>query len=104
MATTQPPTIKILSATAKGHRTKLQAAIAGSTAAIRRYRVRLDARTVAQLQPRRPNFTVTLSRRGTRVRVEALDASGRVLARAARRVATLRNGKRDVGTGGRVGT
>jgi len=56
------------------------------------------------LQARRPEFTLTLSRRGTRVRVEALDASGRVLARAARRVATLRKGKRDVGTGGRVGT
>ena len=61
-------------------------------------------------RPRRPLtargtlFTINLRRVGARVRIDALDASGGTLARAQRRVATLRAGKRDVNTGGGVRT
>ena len=84
--------------------TKIQAAVSGSTAAVTRYRISLGSRAVAALTPRRSPFTVKVRRRGTRAKLEALDASGKVLASATRRVVTLRKGKRDVGTGGRVGT
>ena len=56
------------------------------------------------VQARQAQFTVKLRRSGKRVRVDALNASGGVLAGASRRVVQLRKGKRSVGTGGRVGT
>jgi subtilisin family serine protease len=102
--TTQPPVLKILAATRKGQVTKIQTAVSGATAAVTRYRVSLDKRAVAQLQPRRSPFTLKLRRSGTSAKVDALDASGKVLASTTRRVAKLRKGKRDVGTGGGVGT
>ncbi len=101
--TTQPPSIKILSATRKGRRTRIQAALLGSPAAVRRYRVKLD-RAVALLAARQSEFQVTLRRRGKRVKVEALDAAGHTLARASRKVSKLRKGKRDVRKGGGVRT
>jgi hypothetical protein len=101
--TTQPPRLRILSATRKGNRTKVQAAVLGSTAAIRRFRVSLGGKPV-QLTPGRSPFTVTLRRRGARVRIAALDASGRTLASTEQKVRRLRKGKRGVGSGGRVGT
>jgi subtilisin family serine protease len=100
----QPPTIKILSATRKNRTTKIKVAVAGSTAAVTRYSVRLNGRELAQVQARQSQFTVKLHRSGSRARVTALDASGTALAAASRRVTNLRKGKRDVGTGGRVGT
>ena len=99
---TQPPRLRILSATAMGKRTKVQIAVLGSTAAIRRYRVTLRRKS-ASLEARPSPFTVTLRRRGARVRVAALDANGRALADAQRAVTLLRKGKRGVGTGGGVG-
>src|SRR4051794_25837448 len=99
----QAAKVKILGATRKKGRTTIQVAVSGSTAAITRYRVRLDSRAF-QVQARRSQFIVKLKREGARVRVEALDASGGVLASATGRVAKLRAGKRQVGTGGRVGT
>ena len=99
----QAPRLKILSATRKGGRTRIQAATLGSTAAIRRYRVSLDDRVVAQLTARRALFLVTVRRSGARARVEALDAAGRPVAGAQRAVSRLREGKRGVGTGGGVG-
>jgi len=101
--TTQPPRLRVLSATRKGKRTKVQAAVLGSTAAIRRYRVILGPKTF-QLKTRQSSFTVTLRRRGARVRVAALDATGRVLTSAQRKVTKLREGKRGVGSGGGVRT
>ena len=100
----QPPAVKILSATRKSRKTKIQVAVSGSTAAVSRYRINLDSRAAAQVRARRSQFSVKLNRGAARVRVDALDASGRVLAKATRRVAKLRAGKRQVGTGGRVGT
>jgi hypothetical protein len=92
----------VLSATRKNNRTKVQAALLGSTAAIRRYQVTLGRKTV-QLNARPTPFTVTLRRRGARVTVAALDAGGRVVAVGRRPVTRLRMGKGGVGTGGGVG-
>jgi hypothetical protein len=59
---------------------------------------------VAQLAARSSPFKVTLAKRGRRVRVQALDASGRPLASAQRAVSALTSGKRGAASGGRVGT
>jgi subtilisin family serine protease len=99
----QPPRLRIMSATRKGNRTKVQAAVLGSTAAIRRYRVTVGG-TAAELRARRSPFTINLRRGGTRVRVAALDANAHAIASAQRKVTRLRKGKRSVGTGGSVGT
>jgi subtilisin family serine protease len=102
--TTQRPQLKVLQATTKGGRIKVQAAVVGSTAGIRRYAVSLDGRRVAQLAARGSPFNVTLAKRGRRVRVQGLDASGRTLAGAQRAVSALTSGKRRAASGGRVGT
>jgi hypothetical protein len=59
---------------------------------------------MARLAARASPFTVALPRKGRRVGIQALDASGRRLAVAQRAVQALRSGKRGAGTGGRVGT
>ena len=100
----QAPRLKILSATRKDARSRILVATLGSTAGIRRYRVFLGNRAVAQLTARRRLFRVTVRRPGARVGVQALDAAGRPVAAAERAVTRLRKGKRDVGTGGGVGT
>ena len=102
--TTQRPQLKVLQATTKGGRTSVQVAAVGSTTAIRRYAVSLDGKRVAQLAARSSPFKVTVAKRGRRVRVQALDASGRALASSQATVKALRSGKRDAGSGGRVGT
>src|SRR3954447_20999987 len=103
-AALQAPTLKILAATRKGRRMHIQAAAVGATAAIKTYRVAFRGRTVAQLPARTSPFVVDLRRSAARVRIEALDAAGGTLASVERRVAKLRKGKRDVRSGGRVGT
>jgi len=100
---TQPPQLRILRATTKGRRTQLQVAVVGSTQAIRSYRVRLDRGKAAGLAARGSTFTVTLPRRGRRVQVDAIDASGRPLATVKKTVSRLRAGKRDVKSGKGVG-
>jgi subtilisin family serine protease len=100
---TQAPRLHILQATGKGRRTVLQAAATGSTQAIRGYAVSLDGRRVARLVARPSPFTLTLRRRGRTARIQALDAAGRPLARATKRIARLRSGKRGVGSGHGVG-
>jgi hypothetical protein len=100
---TQRPRLRILRATADRRRTQVQVAVSGSTQAIQRYGIRLDRRR-ASVTARQSTFTVALQRRGKRVRIDALDASGRTLATATRRVAQLRAGKRGVTRGRGVGT
>jgi len=100
----QPPRIRVIQATSKGARTTVQVAALGFVAAIKRYVVTLDGRRVARLAARTSPFTAALPRQGRRVGIQALDASGRRLAVAQRRVQALRSGKRGAGTGGRVGT
>ncbi len=102
--TTQPPQLRILQATASGKRTQIQVALLGSAQAVSRYRVLLDGHRVAELTPRRSPFTVTLARRGRRVRILALDSSGKPLAAAQVSVRKLAAGKGGVGNGSGVGT
>ena len=101
---TQRPRVRILRATADRRRTQLQVSVSGSTQAIKRYRIRLDNRSRWSVTARRATFTVALQRRGRSARIDALDASGRSLARAQRRVTQLRAGKRGVTRGRGVGT
>jgi subtilisin family serine protease len=101
---TQPPRLRVLQATTKGRRTRVQVAVLGSLAAIRRYVVSLDGRRAAELAARASPFSATLPRSARRVRVQALAASGRALAGAQRTVRGLRSGKLNAGSGGRVGT
>ena len=100
---TQRPRLRILRATADRRRTQVQVSVSGSTQAIKRYGIRLDRRR-ASVTARRSTFTVALQRRGRRVRIDALDAAGRRLATATRRVTQLRAGKRGVTRGRGVGT
>ena len=102
--TTQPPSARILQATIKGRRTQVQVAVLGATQAIRSYRVKLDGKRAAALAARRSPFTLTLRRAARRVSVEALDASGKVLTRAQKKVTGLKAGKRGVSTGRGIGT
>jgi subtilisin family serine protease len=99
----QAPRLRVLQATASGDRTNIQAAVVGSTAAIRRYVVLLDGRRVARLTARSSPFTVTLPRRGKRVSIQALDGSGRVVARGGRKVGALGAGKRGASGGAQIG-
>jgi subtilisin family serine protease len=101
--TTQPPQLKILSATVKGGRTHVQAAVLGSTTSIRRYRVALGGKVV-ELAARPSPFDVKVAGKGKRVRVTALNRGGRAVTGAQRAVTRLRKGKGDVGRGSPVGT
>jgi subtilisin family serine protease len=101
--TSQPPRLRILSATHAGVSVRVRTAVVGSTAAIARYRVRLGARTV-EVTPRSSPFTLRVrQRRARRAGVQAINAAGNVLAGAQRRIARQRKGKRNVGTGPGVG-
>jgi subtilisin family serine protease len=101
---TQPPSVRILRATVKKKRTQVQVAVLGATQAIRSYRVLLDGKKRASLAARSSTFTVTIRRASRRVSVEALDASGKPLARGQKKVTGLKAGKRDVSTGRGIGT
>lgn len=101
--TTQPPRLKILSATVKNGRTQVQAAVLGSTTSIRRYRLTLGGR-VAELAPRPSPFSIKLAGTSKRVKLAALNRAGRPVTAAQRAVAGLRKGKGDVGRGSPVGT
>ena len=98
-ATGQQASLKVLAATRSRQRIRIQAAALGSVAAIRHFRVVLDGRTVAQLGAVPSPFTVSLRKPGSRVRVEALDAAGKVIASGQRRVVKLRSGKRGAFSG-----
>jgi glycine betaine/choline ABC-type transport system substrate-binding protein len=100
---TQPPRLKILSATVKNGRTQVQAAVLGSTTSIRRYRLTLG-RKVAELAPRPSPFSIKLAGTSKRVKLAALNRAGRPVTAAQRAVAGLRKGKGDVGRGSPVGT
>lgn len=100
----QPPSLRVLSATRKGRTTQAQLAVLGATSAVRRVVVKLDKRRVAELRGGRTLLNVRLKgRTGRRLTAEAFSADGRSLGRASSPVRTLRAGKRNVGTGGGVG-
>ncbi|MBE2317567.1 S8 family serine peptidase [Solirubrobacter sp. CPCC 204708] len=100
----QPPSLRVLSATRKGRTTQAQLAVLGAAGSVARIELRLDGRRVAQLRGGRTVLNVRLrNRAGRRLAVYALAADGRRLSRASARVRTLRSGKRHVGTGGGIG-
>jgi hypothetical protein len=103
-ADTQPPRLQVLSATRKASRTKVQAAVLGTTAAIRSYQLRLDNRPVARIAAGQPIFTFSVRRSGRRATVSALDANSKPVTTAQQKIKGLRKGKGGVGTGGRVGS
>jgi subtilisin family serine protease len=102
--TTQPPSVRILTATIKNKRTQIQVAVLGATQAIRSYRVLLDGKKRASLAARGSPFTVTIRRASRKVAVQALDASGKPLTSAQKKVSGLKAGKRGVSTGRGIGT
>jgi subtilisin family serine protease len=102
--TTQAPQLRVLRATTKASKIQLQAALLGSPQAIATYRVSLDGKRVADLRAGRSPFSITLRKRGKVARIDALNASGQVLATTQRRVAKLRVGKRGVRGGRSIGT
>src|SRR3954447_8628526 len=99
----QAPRLRGLQASSTAQRTDMQAAVIGSSVAIKRYVVLLDGRPVARVAARASPFTVALRRSGRRVAIRAIDASGRVLARAQRSVQPLRSGKSGTSGGARIG-
>jgi subtilisin family serine protease len=101
----QPPLVRVLSARREGSQLVAQIVALGSTDAIARFRLRLDGRSVAGLRKRSSPFTVRLrGRRGRKLRVEALDSRGRVIAAATRTVRRVPKGKRGVRRGSGLGT
>jgi len=102
--TTQPPSVRVLTATVKKKRTQVQVAVLGATQAIRSYRVLLDGKRRASLAARGSTFTVTIRRAARTVTVEAVDASGKTLTRGQKKVSGLKAGKRGVSTGRGIGT
>lgn len=99
---TQRLRLRILNATRKGKRTQVQLSVSGASAALKRYRLKLGKRTFS-VKARHSTFTVILRGTGRRVRVDALDRSGRRLGSASRAVKKLRKGKTGVKRGKGIG-
>jgi len=100
----QPPAVRVLSATRSGRTTKAQLAVVGAATAVSRVVVKLDGRRAASLRGGRTVLNVSLRKRtGKRLTVEAFAADGRRLSRASRAIRAVRAGKRSVGSGGGIG-
>src|SRR5262249_19666193 len=67
---TLPPQVRVLGATVKGKRTQIRAALLGSSAAVKSYRVKLDGKRGASLAARTSPFTVTLPKRAKKVTIQ----------------------------------
>jgi subtilisin family serine protease len=101
----QPPLVRVLTAQRKGSQTIVQVAALGDTRGVARYRLRLDKRRVAEVRKRSSPFTVRLrGRAGRKLRVDALDPGGKVIASGSKAVRGVRKGKRGVRRGSGVGT
>jgi len=96
--------VKALSAARKGSQLVAQVAAIGNTRPIVRFRLSLDGRRAAELAKRSSPFTVRLrGRGGSKLRVDALDAGGAVIAAATRTVRAVKRGKSRVRRGSGVG-
>jgi subtilisin family serine protease len=101
----QPPLVRVLSAQRKGSQTVVQVAALGDTRGVARYRLSLDKRRVAEVRKGTSPFTVRLrGRAGRKLRVDALDGGGKVIASGTSKVRGVRKGKRGVRRGSGVGT
>jgi hypothetical protein len=104
----QPPRLRVLQAQRAGQgrraQTLVQFAVSGATATVKRYRVLLGGRRAAELRAGPAVLTMrTRGRSASRVRVLALDAAGKPVARASARVRAVARGKLDVKSGSGVG-
>ena len=101
----QPPLVRVLAAQRKGSQTVVQVAALGDTRRVARYRLSLDKRRAAEVRKGSSPFTVRLrGRSGRKLRVDALDAGGKVVASGTQTVRGVRKGKRDVRRGSGVGS
>jgi subtilisin family serine protease len=101
----QPPLVRVLAAQRKGKQILVQAAALGDTRGVARFRLSLDGRRVAEVRKGSSPFTIRLrGRSGRKLRVDALDASGKAIASGSRKVNSVRAGKRGVRRGSGVGT
>ena len=101
----QPPLVRVLAAERKGSQTVVQVAALGDTRRVARYRLSLDGRRAAEVRKGSSPFTVRLrGRAGRKLRVDALDAGGKMIASGTRAVRGVRKGKRGVRRGSGVGT
>jgi subtilisin family serine protease len=101
----QPPLVRVLAAQRKASQTVVQVAALGDTRQVARYRLSLDKRRVAEVRKGSSPFTVRLrGRAGRKLRVDALDSGGKVIASGSKAVRGLRKGKRGVRRGSGVGT
>ncbi len=101
----QPPKVHVLRAVSRRRQVQLQVAALGSRQAIARYRISAGRKRLTDVRAGRSPFTVRVrvKRRVGKIRVQALDARGGVLAADSRRVRAVRKGKRGVRRGGDVG-
>ena len=96
--------MRILLATRDRRGILAQVATLGATQAIERYRVALGGRTVAGAKRRSSPYMLRIrSRRGGKLRVDALDRRGAVLSSATKKVRKVRTRKGNVRRGSRVG-
>jgi subtilisin family serine protease len=101
----QPPLVRVLTAERKGKQIVVQVAALGDTRGVARYRLSLDKRRVAEVRKGSSPFTTRLrGRSGRRLRVDALDPGGKVIASGTRKVRGVRKGKRGVRRGSGVGS
>jgi subtilisin family serine protease len=105
----QPPRLRVLQARRAGSgrraQTLVQFGVSGATATVKRYRVLLGRRRAAELAAGRSVLTVRKRGRSAgRAQVQALNAAGKVVARASARVRRVKPGKLDVESGSGVGT
>lgn len=85
--------------------TQAQVSVSGATQAVRDYRVLIGSRQVAILRKRGTPFTVRIrGKSGATLRVQARNSSKRVLSQATKKIVAVRKGKRDISSGGGVGT
>ena len=87
----------------RGATTVIQFGVSGATDAVRRYRVLLGRKRVAELAPGPSVLTARVRRGGKRATVQALGDGDRVISRVRARVTRVPKGKLDIGSGGDVG-
>ena len=101
----QPPLVRVLAAQRKGKQILVQTAALGDTRGVARFRLSLDGRRVAEVRKGSSPFTVRLrNRAGRKLRVDAIDSGGGVVASGTRAVSKVRKGKRGVRRGSGVGS
>jgi hypothetical protein len=103
----QRPRLRVVRAQSagRGHgaTTVVQFGVSGATDAVRRFRVLLGRRRVAELAPGPTVLTARVRRRGRQATIQALGDGGRIIARVRAKVTKVPKGKLDIGSGGDVG-